>query len=207
MWYKVKKIYQWTNLVRPAIYEYSYDFRNKSSSQLSADWWSVLWWTLETWSSWITSPVGKDVSLWHSVDLSTAKKITIDTSIVWNRNDSYWDRAMSFWIRRNQSWASDYLQFYIASAVASYHWTVIKMRFSWTTTEWTNIGSIWTSSYTPKLILDLESKTATWKISWYNNSTYTLSDAQITAIRNMSYFYVYATQHNFYIQNISITVE
>ena len=186
------------------VYEYEYDFRNKSSTQLTNDWWSVLTWTLETGSSWITSPTGKDVTLWHSVDLSTAKKITIDTSIVWNRDDAYSGRGMWFWVRLN--W-SNYCIFRVYNNWWNYTGIRTILDIWWTVYDWTSIGNIWTSSYTPKFIIDLENKTLTWKISWYNDATYTLTDAQITAIRNMTYLSVYATQHNFYIQTASILVE
>jgi len=186
------------------VYEYSYDFRDKSTTQLTNDWWSVLWWTLETGSSWITSPTGKDVTLWHSVDLSTAKKITIDTSIVRNRDDAYSGRGMWFWVTLN---SSNWCWFRVYNSWWNYRWIRTVTVIWWTEYEWTNTGNIWTSSYNPKFIIDLENKTLTWEISWYSNSTYTLSDAQITSIRSMPYLTVYATQHNFYIQNVSITVE
>ena len=186
------------------VFEYGYDFRNKSSSQLSADWWSVLRWTLETWSSWITSPTGKDVGLWYSRDLSTVKKITMDTSIVRNRDDSYSGRGMWFWVALN---TSNFCCFRVYNNWWNYTWIRVRSIIWWNVYDWTNVGNIWTSSYNPKFIIDLENKTLTWEISWYSNSTYTLSDAQITAIRSMSYLTVYATQHNFYIQNVNITVE
>lgn len=141
----------------------------------------------------------------YTVDLSNANKITINTSITFIQNDSYWDRAMNFWLIDSSK--LNFAQFYIASAVATYTWTRARIRNAWTVIDWTNIGSIWTASYTPTLEIDLVNKIMTWKISWYNNSTYSLTDSDISVIRWLPYLYVYATQHNFYIQDVSITVE
>ena len=199
-------IYLWDVLIAggepPFIY--SYDFRNKSASDLSNDWWTTRW-TLSTWSSWVSSPIGADVNLLHSVDLSVAKKITITSSII--NNNSQGGKAFIFWlwIDNSSTWYTNAVNFYVVDS--SYGWTKVQILQSWTTTNWTNIWYIWTSSYTPIIIIDLENKLITWKINWYSDSTLSLTDSQATAIKSYWCLNLYTTQNNFYIQDVSITVE
>lgn len=114
MWYKVNKIYIYQNWqekqVRPKqIFEYSYDFRGKTISQLTADWFIVWSWgscdsewfyTNSNWSSYTD---------FNIPSLIWASKITLSTQF--KVSSSYWhsiyvldSQPSNFWWFYNQSW-------------------------------------------------------------------------------------------------------
>lgn len=186
------------------VYEYSYDFRNKSEWDITNAGWVKVFWTFATGSSWISSPVGKDINIRYPVDLSTANVITIQASITYNNSRD--GQAFDFWLYESTTSAVTNLWFFLRST-GSYGWTRVVFENNWTMTSWTNVWAIGTSSYTPKLVIDLVNKTATWSIAWYSDSTYSLSDAQVTLVRSLWAIWLYTTQGNFYCQNVSVTIE
>ena len=62
------------------VYEYSYDFRNKSTSQITADGWIVVSWTPSTSSDWLKSSDGAIVLYNIGNAMTNATKITLTCS-------------------------------------------------------------------------------------------------------------------------------
>lgn len=179
-------------------FTYSYDFRNKSSTDLSNEGWSYTW-TLETGANWVTAPNKKDIQLYKTFDFSNANKITITATAQWSTNDNVW-RHLQFWCGNLTN------SLVLMLSAANYPTSKIYLN-DWTQIYWTDLWNIGTSTYTSTLEVDLVNKTVKWTIPWLWTSTLTLSDAQVTMIRWLPYLYFYTTQHTFYIQDISLTIE
>lgn len=200
----ISRVFLWDAQVRPSKCEYSYDFRNKSATDLSNDWWTVVAWTLETSAYWITSPVGRDVHIWKSgLDLSNANKITIIFTSVWDRDDGTGSYTQFWLMDTNFTFQND------TTLVLSSGYTTSKVNIvvGWTATDGTSIWNIWQSTYASTFEVDLVNKTLTWTVPWLWVSTLSLTDAQVTTIRWLTNIWGYTTQHTFYIQDMSITIE
>ena len=203
-------VYIWTsgvlkNAYIGEVYEYSYDFRGKTESQIYNDWWSKFRGSVQINSSWITALSGTDFVLTYPVNLSSANKITVQASIVFNSSYTGTGHAMIYWLSSTSTPQQNNAVFFIASS-ASYGGTRTRIVANWTASEWTNVWWIGKSSYTPNLIIDLTNKTMSWIVDW-KISTYTLTDTQVSNIRNLNGIYLYCTQANFYISNVKLTVE
>ena len=202
----VKPMSELKNAYIGEVYEYSYDFRNKTESQIINDGWTKAWGSLTTWSSWISSPSGYDFTLTYPIDLSSANKITLNADASYNRN--YGGYAVVFGVQESVSdYRSNNIAMFYCASSTGYNWTNVRLAQSWNIIGWTNIGDIWTWAKSPTIEIDLQNKTITWKIAWFNNSTLSLSDAQVSLIRSLGALFVYTTQNTFYIQTISVTIE
>ena len=80
---EVKAVYIGTNKVRPAVtptFEYSYDFRNKSTSQIATDGWTNTS-SLLTWAYWVSAnswtAIDNSIS-WLWTVMATANKLRIE---------------------------------------------------------------------------------------------------------------------------------
>lgn len=196
MWYKVKRIRVGTKMVRPYRFEYEYDFRNKTTTQLANDWWTNTSW-LVTWSDWISyngwHQCMNTVSwLWDAI--SSAKKITL------------------------------YVQTYMSSTSNPLAWLALFHDTNWTAESWfyydntnfvvnanasivysqTHSKSTWIKNIT--CVFDLVNKTYYWNYVWGNGAfSGTLTDSQITAIRTCWIARLVIRLYS-YTQTIKITV-
>jgi hypothetical protein len=187
------------------VYEYSYDFRNKSITALNNDWWSIPEWQSyvtfdDTWMKLTGQPCMLKKSL-PSWILSTAKKITLVSS--WHNN---WYAArfalasvVQYWSSTNSTW------WYVDTRTGT---RIIQLYGTQYSTSWW--FSTW--SYTMKSIIDLENKIATLSITWYSDITQSITDAQITNIRNNSpllYIYSYSasTDTTIYCKDVSVSIQ
>ena len=204
---KVNKIYVWSTKVRPALlYQYSYDFRNKTTTQVTNDWWStfgdVRSWSVD--SNWVHI-------VWYSWNL---------IKTIWN---SYFQNARKITIESHTN-----IQTYAAfnsicgisgSSITNYSWCNIdtrqsfrKINFNWASVNQTN-ASIPYWQYDTKVVFDLVNKTATFSLSWYADTTASLTDAAITAVKNnvtslQIWFYNNSNSNTAsYVRNISLTIE
>ena len=178
--------------------------RNKTSTELSNDWWSVVAGRLETSAYWITALLGYDVTVWKSgLDLSNANKITITFTSVWSSNDSS-GRHIQLWLIDTNYTFQKCTDLVLSSG---YTTSKVEVCASWTATHGTSIWNIWQSTYTSTFEVDLVNKTLTWTIPWLWVSTLSLTDAQVTTIRWLTNLFMYTTQHTFYLQDVSITIE
>jgi len=197
MWYKVNKRYIGTKQVRPYRYEYSYDFRNKSATQLANDWWTNTS-SLITWSDWIsasgwTQTLNTISWLWTAI--ASANKITfnIQTYISSTNNTLAW-----LAIFHDTNWTAESWFYYdntnfVVNANAS---IIFKQSHS---------KSTWIKNIT--CVFDLVNKTYYWNYVWGNGAfSGTLTDSQIAGIRTC-WIARLVTRLYSYTQTIKITVE
>lgn len=136
--------------------------------------------------------------LWFN--LSSAKKVIISATMVSDITTPYGgERDGLFSISNN-------------NVRLSLTWD-LQTRFTWTRVAYgnTNWNVVWDVqwpwiTYYPVVTLDFESKISTLSCNNFNDSTLTLSDADLSNIRTFDRLSVYVTQHTFYIQDISIEV-
>ena len=175
------------------VYEYSYDFRNKTLAQIQADGFSVWEWTTKFSSNWIWCNTTNRIIVNKSFpSLANANKITItQTSIVSN-----WSCAIAL----NWTWRSYTTRIYLDSSQNHqqlYIWWTYYM-YSWL--------SAWT--YTQTGVFDLVNKTATLSCTWKSDHTETITDTEVSNIRNyLNNIEVYVSNNANYISTFSITVE
>ena len=187
------------------VYEYSYDFRNKSITTLNNDWWSIPEWQSyvsfdATWMKLTGLPCKLKKSL-PSWILSTAKKITLVSS--WQNN---WYSARFALASVVQSWSSANSTWWYADTRTGTR--IIELYGTQYSTSWW----FYTWSYTMKSIIDLENKIATLSITWYSDITQSITDAQITNIRNNSpllyiYSYSVSTSTTIYCKDVSVSIQ
>ncbi len=192
MWYKVNKRLIWTKQVRPNIFEYSYDFRNKTWSQCQSDWWTVTWWqTPSVWSdgiyyNWWYSNVAKTLDK----DFSNAKKITF--SMYYNAPSNF--NWLGFRILK-MPWDSNRFGTWIGTSAReiTLNNTTVKS-ISKSKPYWWN---------TQTIEYDLVNKT--YSYSWEFSDTWTLTDTQISTIKTLNT--VWFGLNYAYVWTVSITVE
>lgn len=181
------------------VYEYSYDFRNKTQATITADWWTF--WNTSYFSSnsdgisWNPIRVGYDISQY----VPTANKITMsfvcslyNSAAAWLRlikaiNDTTWITWLFV-----TTWSSNY-------RVPVIYWT-----------SWTNVTPYSNWVYTNTVELDFVNKTYVSKSTWLSDINLTLTDTQISNIRNnigVMYAYVDNANGTWHLKSVSITIE
>ena len=197
MWYKVKKRLIGTQQVRPSKYEYSYDFRNKSTSQITADGWTYSAWATPYFNSnWV---YGASVRLVYDISshISNAKKITIQFSSSTISECWAWVRLAKTVTSSSRVWltwpwhngsSETYMQIY--DTVNSYSWL-----------------SSWT--YTFNWVINLTAKTWSLSITWKTTQTWTLTDTQVSNIlNNTTKLFVFTTPSSgCTVSDLKLTIE
>ena len=194
---KIKRIYVWTTKVRP-VWKYSYDFRNKSTSQITNDWWTYSAWTTPYFeSNWV---YGDIVRLAYDISshISNAKKITIQFS-AWIVSSWWaWVRLAKTVTSSSRVWltwpwyntnSETYMQIYDTNN--SYSWL-----------------SNWT--YTFNWVIDLAAKTWSLSITWKTTQTWTLTDTQVSNIlNNTTKLFVFTTYNSSSaaVSDLKLTIE
>ena len=179
MWNKIKKIYVWSQQVRPAyLYKYEYNFIGKTISQIANDWWQgTSWWTNTSdgiyRNSW-NNPLYISLS-WLGTALSNAKKVTMNVGAYVTK----WTWARDLTCRVWDQWQTNL-----------YFW----LYFWWG--SWDNIAIPWNSfTYTYNwatvftLVYDLVNKTLNiTSTDWTSKSpsSFSLTDSYIASIVNWS---------------------
>lgn len=207
MWYKVNKIRLGTNQIRPATYSYSYDFRNKTTTQVTNDGWSTF----------------NDVRSW-SVDSNWVHIVWYPWNLKKTIGNSYFQNAKKITIESHFNIQTYATNIYItatsgSSSVISNSWSNIDTRqsfrkiiFNWGPVNQTN-ASIPYWEYDSKVVFDLVNKTATLSLSWYADTTASLTDADITDVKNnvtdlLIWFYNDSNSNTAsYVRNILLTIE
>lgn len=230
MGYKIKRIYQWENLVRPKII--STDFTQYTSlAQIQAQWWTGITTvsssapTYSYGSNWIwVRSTGVNQHGWIYVQLPNAitnqntvvMKFTWSVSSVWS-----WFYMSLCSSTKPDLWTSNqteisYSQTY--KSTSTVQWLVANKNVNWTKTWWVFLDQRnvqWTSwTYEAEVTLDLANGTSKWKCtspSWMaHTSTATISTAGINCIVGTQYFIIWATNYNSwvtsYIKSASIAV-
>ena len=202
MWYKVKRILVGTQQVRP-VWKYSYDFRNKTVSQIQSDWWVTRMWSYSAGSSWIYT--NRDAIIWFAVDCSNAKKIIM----TWTANSaraSYW--WVSIWLMTTVTTQTSDAGFGLYGT-ANNPASAVTVYCNWSRVNWNDIWVIRPWPHTVTMTLDLVNKTFVWNVPNIWTSTQSLNDTQISAIKNMKWFCIYFSTWNtttVTLSDVSITI-
>ena len=156
-------VYIWTNT-----YEYSYDFRNKSTSQITADGWTTWSGTPSISSIGYTSANSSTARSSKTLpSLANAKKITLISTIVTSGDPASWLRL--FWDGRTYAtwpllWSSSW-----------------QLQYAW---DITNISWLSAWTYGTKTVVDLENSTITFSITWKSDTLVNLTSTQVNNIKN-----------------------
>lgn len=180
------------------VYEYSYDFRNKTLAWIQSDWWSLnTTSSVSVDSNWIRRSVSDWGRLYRTLpSLSSANRIVYNAQIksnwwwYWHYN-RIWDLA---------SWWG------ISDATGLYsNDTKISIQLLDVATDY-NV-SISSGTYTVSMDFDLKNKLITYTFSWKWTYTKTLTDSDVTAIRGKGYLWIWFASSVFYVQTMSIKIE
>lgn len=198
MWNKIQRIYVESNQVRPpSYYEYSYDFRNKSTTSLTNDWWSFPKWTDGV--AFDSNGMYKSSSWWrcgiYPIDVNGATKITVQA----NRYNIQTDVDMNAWIWQ---WINSNGNVINANQIyRGYNLTNLYVagtqKYNWGSVTW---------SYSTSMVLDIANTTATFNVWSSINQTYTLSASDITSILACTYLNCAVCKSGNHLKDISITI-
>ena len=202
MWYKVNKRYIGTQQVRPYRYEYSYDFRNKTSTQVTNDGWEVTRWSVLLNANGLYS-IGSMNELFLSntklnTKLANSKKLTL--KLLWVHQSGTWDFSWYYTTTWKYPSATKLTWVYYLTWSSNEYW------YWWTKTTFTQTAT-WTYWYT--YVVDLELKTAILTFTQWSTNTFThsISDTDIANIRDNNYIRLAVVWSNEAISKIDILVE
>ena len=180
------------------VYEYSYDFRGKSTSQITADGRSYsAWATPSFWTYWVYGGSSVRLSYDISSHISNAKKIKLDFTTKTSSYSWAWFRmakTVTSSVREGLTWpwynntSEIYMNIYDSSN-----------SFSWITS--------WTYQFTS--IIDLEAKTWGLSITWKSDVSWTLTDSQVSNILSNTtkiFVFISSADSNQWISTVSITI-
>ena len=188
------------------VFEYSYDFRNKSNTTLTNDGWNIFYnSSYATYNSyWITTnTAGQSVTAKKEVLSSimpNAKKVTLSFT---------WTIVWYDWFRLSLYKTAT------SSTRDGVSWPFFNSDTTQTTIYWTHTTDYVTNSWLITITTVLDFTNKTWKTTntnWYSK-TWTLTDTQISNIKNNSIgFYIFTSVNNnisnrWWLQSISVTVE
>jgi len=183
-------------------YEYSYTFKWKTASQIGGERTTQIW-TIAVNTDGLTWTSGSDVVVTKSIpSLTNAKKIIVTSTIL---GQSVTNTAWNTGIGKGTWWGTGYVTYQVYWS--QFNGMKVAIGYNWTDYKWNSVWNATGTTYKPTLIIDLVAKTITWVVSWFSNSTYTLTDAQITDIKTYEYITCYALLTKSTISDISITIE
>ena len=193
-------VYVWTNILKNAyigeVYEYSYDFRGKTISQIISDGWTTAQWTPTIWTYWYSSANSNRArSNFTLPSLATANKITFYTNIIFTSSTGACDQ-----IRIGNSGRTNLTWYYLDNV-----WNCFPQLL------WNNITTITTASWawTHKMTVELDLQNATYKysITWYNDTTGSLTSSQISTIRGFTLAEAMSDGNTWYIKDFKLIIE
>lgn len=212
MWYKVKKIYQWSNQVRPApLYKYEYDFRNKTISQLESDGWVFLKdkSVASITSDWLFAWNNNDNTViikkdWLQSMIQSANKITI--KFKWKT--TFWQLSSRIMVTATSSSRTNPTWWYIQLASSIGAWDSVYRYIYWTSSYQTITKSSYDNiMFTQTCIIDFVNKTLSITDDIWFSKTVSLTDTQISNIKNNSTCLMPAVWWYATMQSTSITME
>lgn len=209
MWNKIQRIYIGTQQVRPSRWEYSYDFKGKSTSQINADGWSLIPgnFRLQVNSNWISWSSSYDCRIAKTIpSLANAKKITISWTFITSTSTA---TGTSFGIGYGNGYGNGHVSGTYYGTWTSKPWVYVASRLNWADIRGTSVGNIAKSTtYKPTIIIDLGNKLATSVLSWFSNATLSLTDEQIADIKsNYTQLIPYVSVARSTISDIGIIIE
>lgn len=215
-WYKVKKMLLWENQVWPSsVFEYSYDFRNKSWTTVQNDWWTLNQWTSRTTinSNGIVSPTrwqwdSNQYWIGRSIDATNAKKVTIQYEV---------------YIQATSWWNLIYYSIIPSNGIDTKIW--MQLAHSWTTASWyawhtwqlwlpngeslTSSTIISTGTWNVIWEVDLVNKTSKLTVNWTVTNTWTISNSTVSSILGSKYIRIkwWHDTGTIYLRSIYIKIE
>ena len=179
------------------VYEYSYDFRSKTTSQITSDGWSYSAWGTPSFNSY--GVYWSWIRITRNLSLTDARKITITT--YWTLNSSasfsgYIAKTVTSQTRDGLSWTS-----------ITTEQNKMAMIIYWTSHEYSWFSS-WT--YTVVGVIDFVAKTWTLSATWKTTQTWTLTDTDVSNIKNNTtklFAYISGGGSSYWLATISIAVE
>lgn len=181
---------------------YTYTFKWKTAAEIWNEW-TTLVWTIKINSDWFTGSNGNDVRIAKSVpSLANAKKITISGTIVWQNLST---TASEIWVWKWTWWGTWLTSYQVYWS--TYNGMKASLYYNNTGINWNSVGNATAQTYKPTLTIDLENKTIVWSVSWFSNSTLSLTDAQVADIRAYEYIVCYVSWNRSTISDVSITIE
>ena len=200
---KVKKIYVWTNLVRPGRRVYEFDFTDStwwtlSNAQIS---WGKITWNSNVWWSWE----------YDMGDITGANSIIIDATVYGNTWSWVWLIELNRWKQEDwNNWRTWMMVNYMTNG--GYNNSPLKLAQSenytqdyilWTTTKY------WSWIEMPvHCEFDFVNKTGTMSFNNTLIGTANLTDAQITTFRNTanSSFRVWGGNYSWYVSYLKVQI-
>lgn len=199
----IKKVYVWTNQVRPSeIWSFSYDFTTWSVADLQSKWWTVPSWSIINSNGYYNQSRNRNLITYSSAELTSAlqnaKSMTM--SLTWySTGESQRVRGIK------HTWGQETI-FYGDCVTANYGNQALFAGESLVSTDGNVYGSVWT--YTTTLSADLVNKT--WEYKWNpSDQTGTLTNTAINYFKAWGNLEVYAEAWNgqtIYIKNVSIII-
>ena len=176
------------------VYEYSYDFRGKSSTILTNDGWTVgSWYTFD--ANWIGSSNWSPVTKAIPFSLENARKITF-TCWLYNTNTGLSSVGIQNTASSNTNSCYIYTD-YDRPALSEYWINGVKTSFAYTPLSWQS-SRIYT--------IDLENLTFNI-VCWTFTKNWTITQADANWIRNNKYFNIIIRYWTCRIQYINLLVE
>jgi hypothetical protein len=200
--WNVTEVYVGTTKVRPSGWTYSYTFKWKTAAEIWNEF-GVLVGGIYTNSNWLTWGTNTECRIKKDIpSLANAKRIIISGTIVGqNLNTTageIWIWKWSWW----GTWEVSYQVFW-----SSYNGMKTYLGYNNTNNYWNSVGNATAQTYKPTLTIDLTNKTIVWSVSWFSNSTMSLTDAQVADIRTYEYIVCYVSLGTSTISDVSITIE
>ena len=177
------------------VYEYSYDFRNKSSTILSNDGWTNASSGTTTFSSqWIK---WSSIRYTKPINLSNASRLTLSCTWAWGNDDEYGFRVWQTVTTSTRAW--------LTGVYYTYNTIWLSLFSTYQTFSWV-------ASWIHKIdfILDFNAKTFEIKIDWSSFQNWTVTDAQILDIKNNTtvlFAYVSWQGSDYYLETVSLILE
>lgn len=183
----IKNIYLWEykDPITPT-FELSYDFRNKSWTNVQNDWWTLIQWTSWTTinSNWINMPTrwqgnSNKVRISYPIDLNDVKKITLEATY-YGVDDTRWC-SFDYSTRLSSNFDTWWTSISWSTTTASgymWRWGAYTPN---TSVRYDNSPQTWTR--TSHAEFDLVNKTITFYRNWLSTLTWTISDTDIATIK------------------------
>lgn len=213
-------IYMWRE--DTTTYTYSYDFKWKTASQITSDWWTIGSKNSQGYvlnSNWLWNKATADTDAWATypmpIDLTEDNKITFT---LWSYGGSTASEAwiircwLCNWTKLSWTWSAWQTRIYNSAGSGTNSTAQVYNSSCWNIISWTSSYWSWTGFLT--CVIDFPNNTITYNktspVSYSTTHTMTATEKNAILLYK-TYFYVCATTYNTwvtnYIQTMSITIE
>ena len=180
------------------VYEYSYDFRNKSTSQITADGWNIAANHIQLWANWISGNSSTEWKVKKTVNLLWAERCILKTNLY----ISWWS-WQRWWI---SPWFANAQGSFRANWMGNWPWFWLQLNLvSWTAWSQFNETVALNWQYTSTLEVDLVNNKASVTLDgvW----TITNNNPDLTTFLSEQFLSITVTYWNSWVQDIKVTIE